>query len=496
MFKKDYKFFILLFFTAVVYFFALDKYPLIWIDEPWLAEPSFNLAKYGKFINLTFFNYYGKDLLDLQLPLFHLPLALVFKIFGLNIIAARGLSVILNLLTLVFVYYSAKLIYDNKNASLVAAAALALNPVFFQCAREIRPEAYVTFFTVLSFYFLLKAANTEKIFYFLACGASSALSFLAHPNGAFAVAASFLTIFFRNKKASFYYALTVFSFIACWAAYIAANLEIYRLQLITQFPTRVFFLKNFLSNFITEYRRWRYPSIFAPAFFGMASFFYLIYVNYVKKMRDKKQSLFISYTLIFLAAFLFLEKEKTFLYLNSIFPFLAIAVSGAYFDVAKKKKTLAVFLLSILLFMSGVFLPYKIHKYFSSNYYGVTAEIKKAVPEASCVIGRPTYWFGLAQDYNLRTYDLLDYYMKYYGYISKHKISYGEAVKLTGAGYIIFDNAWGRTYKDTQKQREDFFKNNCVLVKTFTDKFYGKANEDAFEPDNIKIYKIIPCKIR
>jgi len=490
MFKKDYKFFILLFFAVIFYFYALDKYPLVWIDEPWLAEPSFNLAKYGEFINLTFFNYFGKDLLDLQLPFFHLPLALMFKIFGLSVIKARTLSVIFNLLVVILVYYSTKLIYDDNNTAFVAALFLILNPVFFQCARQTRPEAYVTFFTILSFYLFLKAVDTEKLSYYIACGIISAFSLLAHPNGAFVILTLFLIIFFRNKKASLYYLAANFIVLAGWIAYIFANSQIYYLQAVVQFPTRAHSMGNILNNLLTEYKRWLFPSILTPALFGFSALGYLIFTNYAKKECNEKQRLLIIYILIFIATFWLFDKSKAFLYLNLIFSFFAMLVSGAYSEVYKKRKLLAVCLLAAVLFLSGIFLPYKLYKSLPSDYYGVTGKMKEVIPRGSVVIGRPTYWFGLEGYCRLRTYDLPEYYMKKFNPSGGREISYANAVKMIKADYIIFDNSWAHIYRQYQKENENFLKRHCILVKTITDKYYGQESEKKHEPDNIKIYKI------
>lgn len=492
--KLNWKLLLTLTFFVIFYSFALDKYPLVWVDEPWLAEASWNWIKIHKFVNLTFTGYYGFDILEIGYPFFHLLLALVFKIFGLKIIPARALSVLFSLFTLITVYYLVKQIYDNnKNTALLAVVILIVNPVFFQCSREIRQESIVTFLIVLSFYLLVKAVNTQKLIYYFICGISSGLGILTHYNMSFVILTLFLMIVFKNKnqtstgknpssfiniKTGVCYLAGVFIITMPWIIFILINLDMFNKQVLLQCSSRVFFIKGILSHILSEYKRWVYPSVITPALFGFASVFYLAFKNY------KKYRLLLNYIGIFIILLCMIDGPKVVLYSNLIFPFLAIATAISYSEFSKNRKILAAILLTILLSISGIFLPYKLYKALPSDYYGLTNKFKEVIPKNSVVIGQPTYWFGLEADYRFRSYDLPYYY------IDNYKVNYKNAIKLTKADYLIFDNYWGRIYKGYNKEREDFIKNHCILVKTITDKYYGQESDKKEELNNIKIYKV------
>lgn len=474
----DYKFLVFLFITAMFYFFALSKYPVVWVDEPWVSEPAWNFIKFGKFINLTFTGYYKKEMWDLICPAFHFPLIAAFKAFGLSIIAARSISVILALLTLVLVYNLIKLLRGNASSALVGAVFLACNPVFFQCARQIRSEAYVAFFAVAGFYFFMKAVQNQKWFNYFICGIFAGGSLLCHPNGLFVIFTFFIIMLFKNPKNILYYFLGVLIITIGWFLFILANFDVFKYQILDQFSERMSFAKKLIGTFLYEYKRWFYPSVAIPALAGILSVIYLIFNGDMRK----KYAVLISYIIIFTALLCFVDKSKTFLYLNLIFPFFAVSVAIAYSQICGMRKVLAVTALILVLLASFVFLPYKVCKSFNADYYGLIAKIKETMPKGAVVVGMPTYWFGVEGYYNYRTYDL------FYYYADKYKTSYKNAAKLIKADYVIFDNGWAGPY--ITPSLLNFLKEDCTPTAVFTDKYYGRGSDKVEESDNIKIYKI------
>lgn len=490
-FKSYYRLAVLLSIMLIIYFYKLSRYPLIFLDEPWLSESSWNFLTLGKFVNLTFTDFFNKDLLDLIFPVYNFLLVLVFKIFGLKIIAARGLSVVLGFFTLIFVYLTVKQLYKNENAALAAAAFLMLNPVFFLCSRQARPEAYVTFFAVLSFYFLIKAVDAKKNLYYLICGISSGLAVLSHPTGVFVIISLFLTMMFlKERKTALNYLFGVFVTIFGFICFMLANYNFYKQQIFGQFTGRLFVLDSIFSIILNEYKRWVLLSLRIPVIGSIAALVYLIFSEYKKKVIDEKIKILIIYVIIFMFVLGTLEKSKDLFYVNLIFPFFSMIVAGAFINIYEKRKVLALGLLAFLLLCSSAFIPYKLYKFSGSDYYALISKFKDAIPKGSTVMAQPTYWFGLGQDYTFRTYAMPDYYKVWY------KADFKKSIKKAKINYIIFDNYWGGVYNKENypvdvKEREDFFKNNCVLVKTITDKYYGQESEKKHESNNIKIYRVI-----
>ncbi|MFH1453379.1 MAG: glycosyltransferase family 39 protein [Armatimonadota bacterium] len=476
--KINWKFLAVLLFFVLFYSFALSKYPLVWVDEPWLAELSWNMARHGQFTSSTFTGYFSYDILVIPYLGYHLLLSLVFKLFGLGVIQARLLSLISSFFILIVVYHITKLLYkDNKNAGIIAMCFLIANPIFFQCARQSRQEALIALFIVSAFYFMARGIKEQKLYNYFICGAFIALSFLSHYNGLIAGVTMFLIILFHNKKAVLVYTAGALLFVLPYILFILVNFQLFKEQMLIQCGDRILFIPYLFKNLINEYIRWMHPSLIIPLIIGVSALIYLIITNY------KKQSLLINYIILFYVLLALIDSaRKPFLYLNLIFPFLAIAAAIAFFEIYKKRKVLATVSLIILLIGSGIFLPYKLFKYLHSDYYGVINKFKKEIPQGSVVIGIPTYWFGIDDYYKYRSYDLIYHNAKIYN------TDYDKALKLIKGDYIIYDESWAPSYKT--KETQALLNNSCELKKVIYDKYYGQGYDGIIRPDNIKIYKV------
>jgi hypothetical protein len=106
-------------------------------------------------------------LVDYQLPLYYAMLKLWVFIFGSASAASRGLSVLLNVLTVPFLFKLTRLLADRKIA-LYTVLIFILSPFQIWYAQEARSYALIVFETVCFFYFLLKYEGSRERRYFYA----------------------------------------------------------------------------------------------------------------------------------------------------------------------------------------------------------------------------------------------------------------------------------------------------------------------------------------
>ncbi len=132
---------------------------------------------------------------DTSPPLFYIISWLWFRIFGSSEIAIRSLSFLFYAATAYIIYLIGKTLY-SKRAGLWAAFLSFFNPFLFLYAFEGRMYHCLLFFTVLSFYFLVKK---KKIPYVL----SAAAALYSHHFAIFALLAQFLWQLTRMEKISF-----------------------------------------------------------------------------------------------------------------------------------------------------------------------------------------------------------------------------------------------------------------------------------------------------
>ena len=116
----------------------------LWRDEAFSVLLS--LKNFGEIISIT-----AKDFSP---PLYYFLLHLWIKVFGLNEIAVRSLSVLFLILTAVSTYFLAKKLFSQKVGRL-AFFLILLNPFLFYYSFEARFYTMLCFLATLSFYFLI-----------------------------------------------------------------------------------------------------------------------------------------------------------------------------------------------------------------------------------------------------------------------------------------------------------------------------------------------------
>ena len=124
-----------------------------WMDELYSAARSMP--------NKAFFDvyYWGPD----PHPPFHYILLWgAYNIFGFSEFVGRGLSVFAGTLMVPAVYHLGKEIF-NRNTGFLAAIAVTFNPVLLYFSIEVRAYEFLSLFSVLSTYLLIKNSLNPKI---------------------------------------------------------------------------------------------------------------------------------------------------------------------------------------------------------------------------------------------------------------------------------------------------------------------------------------------
>jgi len=149
----------------ILRFYNIEGSPWFWWDEGTYIGLAYNLVTEGKFGYGVYEGPFPGP------PLVPLLLALVFKIFGPNILALRGLSALIGSATSVIIYALCIRKYD-RYVGLFSVIIFTISQQVLRYNRMVLQDPFMTFFTMLAIYLSYK----ER--YFLA-GISLGLSLLS-----------------------------------------------------------------------------------------------------------------------------------------------------------------------------------------------------------------------------------------------------------------------------------------------------------------------------
>lgn len=130
--------------AAFCVFFGVDK--SIWLDEAY----SVYLAK-KDFVDIV------QELkVDAGPPLYYFMLSTWVRIFGISELAVRSLSITYYLLSIIGIYYLAKMIYKKPQTALIAVNLYALSSLAFLHAQNVRGYTLLSLLTILSTYYFFQ----------------------------------------------------------------------------------------------------------------------------------------------------------------------------------------------------------------------------------------------------------------------------------------------------------------------------------------------------
>ena len=471
-FNKIFIFFLVI--TIALYFFNITKYPTFWMDEAWDISVAWSYLKKGVFGNPT----YPLDGLDKAFFL-HPPLPILseiplIKLFGITPLTIRFWAIFCGLGSILFLYLLVKRLFKEKVA-FWSSVFLAVNPLFFLMSRQLRPEIYVTFFTILSFYFLsLAKEKKNNLFYFLT-GITSALSFLSHYYGAFLIGAIFLVLvidIFRKRAVSLrnllIFLIGIILILIPFFIWILRNFEIFKIQFFGNL-SNLTGIHKLINNFLKEKERYLK---FRPAI-GMVGFMLLGLILFLRKILTNTPELLL-FCFIFLFGIAFFMPNKTVIYLTPVVPIVSIMaglmISEKPDILEDKKLLLAVKLIAIGFLLASLFYtfqPKNMSAYFKGIPYNVLNkdfnEIIEKHYQNGKIIGDPTYFLFLSDNLkeNFNCEHVLFNWLK--------ERDPDEVFKEKEIQIFIYSpywwNDWCRNENNVCLSLEEFLKNKGELLK-------------------------------
>jgi 4-amino-4-deoxy-L-arabinose transferase-like glycosyltransferase len=148
-------------------------YPVVgyhnWKSVHYLSEAR-NFAEDGFFTHGFFIPEHDYPLLNQQgngahgdtFPVISIIVAIMFKIFGPNLVAARMVGILFSLGTIVMLYYIIRRLFNSEILALTVAAVTAINPLFIFFSHNIQLMNPGVFFMLTAFYFYLRWIDDLK----------------------------------------------------------------------------------------------------------------------------------------------------------------------------------------------------------------------------------------------------------------------------------------------------------------------------------------------
>jgi len=462
--KKYSKVLLILFFIFIVfwYFWYISTYPAVWMDEAWDTSVAWSWLNLGKFGNPT----YPIDGLDaVFFP--HAPLPIIMeagliKFFGINPFSMRFLPVVMGLGSILFLYLLVQRIF-NKKIAIFSSLLLATNPLFFIMSRQFRPEIFVTFFVIASFYILYLAKTKNKNYLYFIGGLLGGAAFLSHFYAAFFIGASilYLTIEFIKKRIKiqklFIFIFGLALFLIPYFYWIFVNFPTFKIQFAGELGN-LSNINQFFKYLSLEIKRY----IRQPKIIPLILFTFLVGGLFFKKIWQKF-SLIIIYFFTFLFGLTLFMPNKTPIYFTPIFTVCALAggliLAGKFSRKISSKiifslRSLGVGLLIISVFYS-ISIPIRMYSK-EISYYKLDMEVKEIIYKHysnGFISGDPTYWLFLPGE--LRT-----------NFFSEHAVfrlgstkSFEEVFRENQISLFFYSPKWW----------DDFCKNDQILNEELKD---------------------------
>lgn len=191
--KLDILVILLLCLTAPLFFYKLGQSSLVSWDEAWYAEISRNILRTGEILQLS---WNGKSFFD-HPPVAFWITALIFKFAGISDFTARAGSAVMGVLSLIFVYFLGKEMF-NRSVGFASAIALSSSFWFIYRARSGNLDIALTMFFLLTILLAIKASR--KKFFLLPCTLSLIFLVLTKTLVPFVIIPTLIVIFWKAKE--------------------------------------------------------------------------------------------------------------------------------------------------------------------------------------------------------------------------------------------------------------------------------------------------------
>jgi hypothetical protein len=400
----------------------LEKYPRVWVDEPWESITAYTLETEGKMYNPVLENYTGFDKVLLQPRLvLSFVLAPAFALFGVGHVEGRLVSVAVGALLMLSVYLLAARFFSRRTA-LIAVWFTIIETMMFISYRTIRPEIYLVTLECYSLFFFSIGLRNDSARYFFWSGLLSGIALWTHPNALLHVLAlSFLLLItYRTRvftsHCSWTYFAAAFVGVLPYLLYVVANdaqnsFSTFFLQLDNR--TNALAQQNwFIASFTGEWKRiveyaqfpYRVPIVFILAFAWLFSM-------YSKKREARNVAIVVGIHAIL--SFLIIS-NKTVLYSTSILPLLCILAAVGIDELLGESRSMAARLKNIFRLPCwresiavGLFVVLSLNQSAGDvsllwrnrncSYTETVRRLQSVIPADARVWGSLTFWFGFHQ---------------------------------------------------------------------------------------------------
>jgi hypothetical protein len=417
----------------------LDVWPLVHEDEAWIISPGYTFWGEGRFGSDLFSGFYGMENHFFGfLPLFSLLNGGLSRLIGLGLFQARFGALLLMLLALAATYRAGRRLFSARVGLLailfltffrLAAPFyhLKMGIPFADATRIARYDMAVPIFALSAWLCFIKGLRQPETrlwkfngFLFFLSGVLIGLASLNHIYGAFWLPALGLThLWLVGKKALRPALLMVVGFGLPWLPYLAyvasAWADFLGQNLVNRYRADVTTPAFYLANAWQEGKR--YSPILAGARLHLASWLFLLGLPPVMgslfyraiKAKDQSAKLVLGPMLALLFGFALFMTTKTFTYLATLWPILAIELAAGFARLWQVKvgpswlrPTLATLLLLAVLEGSWGMLQFHRQAAQTTPYRLFTARLARHLPADSQILALQHYWLGLA-DFRYRT---------------------------------------------------------------------------------------------
>jgi 4-amino-4-deoxy-L-arabinose transferase-like glycosyltransferase len=468
-FKNKYIYLILLFFVATVCLFSNLWIGDLGLDSCVYATISRAILRTGNWVVPHF--EHSKEPLGFwqHPPLFFWMTAISYKIFGVNEFAAKFISALLGVFTILTVYLIGYRLSSSHKIGFLSGFVLLTTQQFLDLSRKCQLDVPQAFFIALSILFLiLSIQKSEK--YCILLGISTGLAFLAKGFPALAIFGIVLLFYILNKDFKFFIRPGFYIFIL----FFILTLGIWIIPLI-QYGE----FKNFLDNYFKGQVLFRFlhaQSLKELSFVGKIKgyLWYIIVLlkNYwpwipflilscylgIKKRKENKMLLIIILWIFIMLIGFSIAGTKYYRYLAPVYPGFAVLIGVVLGKRASEKVFRGILIFSLIFLLVILFATSIFPLYFGKINAPNKTEVKKISPYIQLLteIREPISVYRLPYSGTLASFAF---------YVDRSIVKFNQEDKF--ALSLKEENALGYLDKsDYEKLSGEFKKNFLPLVET------------------------------
>lgn len=384
--------------NIIIRFYKLDTLiPSVYSDEAAISYSSWCLLNYGTDRYMNSFPIYVKNFYGGQSAAYAYLLIPIIKIFGLNIFSVRFLNAFAYATAFIVLYLILNAILKNQSSILFSLSLYTFSPLITHFSRFGLDCDLILPLTIISFYFTLKAIDTEKTRFYAAAAAAWALTLYTYAI-AYIIVPAFLIVLFllliKNKKITLKQSLIVVAILLglSWplllqlftVCFIKHPWHLGPITFITFATNRVSEIntsnvfkniKDLCQMIITYKFHYFYPIIFSSFYLVSAPFILIGIAKSAKGiLKLDLKSIPILFFITTFISLIFVEDLYPHRILTIALPVICLIGIGIEnflktHEMRKRAVLSIVYLISIMLFIFYYFTPGLFSKYYDRNTY-------------------------------------------------------------------------------------------------------------------------------